>query len=61
MNIIDNKNCTHCTNAKYKETLKDGSELYFCGKHKTFITDLTRPSWISGCKGKDFQRRGNES
>lgn len=61
MNMIDNKHCIHCINAKYKETLKDGLNLYFCGKHKTFITDLTRPSWIIGCKGKDFQRRENES
>lgn len=58
---IDDRRCVDCANAKYKETFGEGHKLYVCGKHKTAITDLTRVSSIIGCKGKDFQRRGNEA
>lgn len=51
------RRCIECTNAKYRETFGEGHKLYFCGKHKTMITDLTRVSSIIGCKGKDFERR----
>ena len=57
---MEDYKCMECENSKYKETFGEGNKLYFCGKHKTFITELTRTSWVLGCKGKDFQRRGNE-
>lgn len=57
---LEYAHCTGCTNCTYKETFGEGDRLYFCGKHRTFITELTRPSWVIGCKGNDYQRRGNE-
>ena len=57
---FDDRKCVECINAKYKETFGEGHKLYMCGKHKTAITDLTLVSSIIGCKGKDYQRRGNE-
>ena len=58
--MLKYERCTSCVNAKYKEMFGENHSLYICGKHKTAITDLTRPQWIIGCKGKDFQRRENE-
>lgn len=60
MVVADDRRCMECANCRYKETYEEGKKLYLCGKHKTAITDLTRPSWVIGCKGKDYQRRGNE-
>ena len=56
MDEITNR-CVECANSKYKETFGEGNKLYICGKHKTAITELTRASWVIGCKGKDFKRR----
>ena len=57
----DDRYCMECVNCKYKDTYGEGHKLYLCGKHRTAITELTRPSWVIGCKGKDYQRRGNEA
>lgn len=58
---IDDRKCTACKNCNYKETVLDKNgkdcEMWFCGRHRTMITDLTRPSWIIGCKGNDFELR----
>jgi len=60
MSNFDDRRCVECANAKFKETFGEGHKLYLCGKHITAITELTRPSWVIGCKGKDYQRRQNE-
>ncbi len=53
------KYCARCKNAKLKESFcdKDGKkyELWFCGKHRTFITENTLAKAILGCKGKDYE------
>lgn len=59
--LTDDKHCTDCVSCKFKETFGEGKHnLYICGKHRTAITELTRPSWVIGCKGKDYQGRNNE-
>ena len=58
--LLRYEHCTGCTNANYKETTSDGNKLFYCAKHRTYITEITRPSFVIGCKGKDFKRRGNE-
>lgn len=51
----DNRRCINCIHATYKEKTKDGIELFFCGPHRTFITNLT---WVqSTCHGKDYEDR----
>ena len=60
MDYLTSNRCMECGNAKYKETFGEGNKLYFCAKHKAYITELTLTASILGCKGKDFQRRSNE-
>ena len=56
MVVADDRRCMECVTCRYKETYGEGKKLYLCGKHRTAITDLTRPSWVISCKGKDYQR-----
>ena len=57
MSMIDDRRCMECANCKYKDTYGEGHKLYLCGRHRAAITELTRPSWVINCKGKDYQRR----
>ena len=54
----DLRRCCQCENAKPKETFydKDGiaHPLWFCGKHRQYITELT--ICHSTCGGKDYKR-----
>jgi hypothetical protein len=50
----------HCKDCKYAKTRQGDNGMWWCGKHKTYITDLTQPVWIINCKGKHFAERGNE-
>ncbi len=58
--LTDDRYCLECVNCKYKDTYGEGHKLYQCGKHRAAITERTRPSWVIGCKGQIYQRRGNE-
>ena len=55
--IGDMRKCCECENAKPKESFHDENgnihQLWFCGKHKQFITELTLVQ--STCKGKDYK------
>lgn len=57
----DLRRCCQCENAKPKETFydKDGiaHPLWFCGKHRQYITELTICQ--STCGGKDYKRSGS--
>lgn len=53
---INECKCCQCQNSKPRNDFENG-DWWFCGKHKTYITELTRPSWIIGCKGKDYKGR----
>ncbi len=57
----DLRKCCQCENAKPKESFhdKEGNihPLWFCGKHKQFITELT--ICHSTCGGKDYKRSGS--
>lgn len=54
----DLRKCCLCENAKPKESFHDkegkAHPLWFCGKHKQFITEYT--ICHSTCGGKDFKR-----
>lgn len=53
---IDPRLCCRCENSKPRNDLGEGS-WWYCSKHKTFITEITRASWILGCKGKDYKQQ----
>lgn len=53
MTEIDERRCCDCANSKPRNDFASG-DWWFCGKHKIFITELTRASWIIGCRGKDY-------
>ena len=50
----------HCSNCKYARTRQGDNGMWYCGKHKTYITELTQPLWIAACKGKHYEDRGKE-
>ena len=58
--MIDLTKCTECENAKPKDTFHDKKgkvhQMWFCGKHKTYVTEFTLVK--IGCGGKDFKKRG---
>ena len=52
--------CITCKNACFKERYMHHDkpvDMYYCSKHKTFITDLTLCTSILGCKGEDYERK----
>ena len=53
--MSDEKKCCTCDHAKPRK-LSFSDDWWFCGKHKTFITEMTLASWIIGCKGKDYKK-----
>lgn len=59
LNYLDNRRCIKCINSKFRENI-GGKEMFFCGKHKTYVTDLTLCFIISGCHGKDYISRMEE-
>lgn len=57
MEIIDTAKCKDC---KYAKPQTGTTAMWYCGKHRTYITELTQPLWITACKGKHFKERGEE-
>lgn len=53
--MSDDKKCCTCDHAKPRK-LSENGDWWFCGKHKTFITEMTLASWVIGCKGKDYKK-----
>ena len=49
LNYLDDRRCINCINSKFRENI-NGKEMFFCGKHKTYVTDLTLCFIISGCQ-----------
>lgn len=47
--------CKDCENAKWKERTKDGTNLWFCGKHHAFITEHSIDKYMT--TDKCFERR----
>lgn len=46
--------CTSCVNAKFKERMRNGHDVYFCNKKRAVITEHTG-SWL--CKNLEYERR----
>lgn len=57
----DLRKCCQCENAKPKESFTDKEgkvhQLWYCGKHRQFITELTL--CFCTCGGKDYKRGGS--
>lgn len=47
--------CKNCEYAKFKEKTRNGNDLWYCGKHHSFITEHTIDIAIT--KDKCFERR----
>jgi len=60
VNYLDDRKCINCINAKYKERISTGSDMFFCGIHHTYIFENTLVCIISGCRGKDYTSRVEE-
>lgn len=46
-----------CKNCKYAKPQTGTNAMWFCGKHRTYITELTQPLWITACKGKHYEEK----